>query len=199
MIRDFISNTKSKKELDKLFKITGSSVLANIRKDGKQFKSEKYVSILENLNYDELVDALTSSLLEFAPKSLKRFIAGELIPRPQKEEEVTFAPKIKKEDEKLDLSLDTMTFLRWVLALSYHPGGFLILDDEPLKILKATYHSEEINSPVGMIKAIAKDHFILQLKDGDISIYEIQKAGGKKMDVRAFLNGHKNLLGKILR
>lgn len=181
------------------FKTTGFSLMEMVDKMDAGAVYDTFEIDIENLNYDELVDALTSSLLEFAPKSLKRFIAGELIPHPQKEEEVTFAPKIKKEDEKLDLSLDTMTFLRWVLALSYHPGGFLILDDEPLKILKATYHSEKIDSPVGTIKALAKDHFILQLKDGDISIYEIQKAGGKKMDVRAFLNGHKNLLGKILR
>ena len=54
MIRDFISNTKSKKELDKLFKIAGYNALANIRKDGKQFKSEK----LNYYNYLRLPDKL---------------------------------------------------------------------------------------------------------------------------------------------
>lgn len=73
MIRDFISNTKSKKELDKLFKITGSSVLANIRKDGKQFKSEKYVSILENLNYDTYL-RLPEKLQEIITKELNSLI-----------------------------------------------------------------------------------------------------------------------------
>lgn len=73
MIRDFISNTKSKKELDKLFKITGSSVLANIRKDGKQFKSEKYVSILENLNYDTYL-RLPEELQEIITKELNSLI-----------------------------------------------------------------------------------------------------------------------------
>lgn len=73
MIRDFISNTKSKKELDKLFKIAGYNALANIRKDGKQFKSEKYVSILENLNYDTYL-RLPEKLQEIITKELNSLI-----------------------------------------------------------------------------------------------------------------------------
>ena len=50
MIRDIMSNTKSKKELAKLFKIAGSRVLENFNMEGKKV-NEKYVSILKNLNY----------------------------------------------------------------------------------------------------------------------------------------------------
>ena len=68
MIRDLISNTKSKKEFDKLFKIAGSRVLANLNKGNRKI-NEKYISILENLNYDMYLRL---------PKELQEIVSKEL-------------------------------------------------------------------------------------------------------------------------
>ena len=42
-----------------------------------------------------------------------------------------------------------------------------------------------------------KNGLVLQCKNGQISILEIQKEGKKRMDYRSFLNGNQNLLNKI--
>lgn len=72
MIRDIMSNTKSKKELAKLFKIAGSRVLENFNMEGKKV-NEKYVSILKNLNYDTYL-GLPKELQEIITKELNSLI-----------------------------------------------------------------------------------------------------------------------------
>lgn len=180
------------------FKTTGFSLMEMVNKmdAGKVFAT--FEINIEESNYDELCEKLTSSLLTFAPSILNKFIKGELEGIEQDEVQVTFAPKIKKEDEKLNLELDTISFLRWVRALSYHPGGYLLLNGESFKIFDAKFHSSDVSKPIGTVKEVLKDRFILQLKDGDIEVLEVQKANAKRMKVRDFLNGYHDLKNKVL-
>ena len=180
------------------YKVSGFSLMEMVDKmDAGQVFATDEIEILD-ANYDELCDKLTASLLKFAPVILTKFLKGELEGVPQDESKVTFAPKIKKEDEKLNLDLDVESFLRWVRALSYHPGGYLLINGESLKIFEAKFHSFDVSKPVGTVKEVLKDRFILQLKDGDIEVLEVQKANAKRMKVRDFLNGYHHLLNEVL-
>ena len=49
------------------------------------------------------------------------------------------------------------------------------------------------------IQSIAdKNGLIVQLKDGQVSLLEVQKQGKNKMDYKSFVNGNRDLVGKVI-
>ena len=72
------------------------------------------------------------------------------------------------------------------------------MDDQVFKIYKAKKYSDELGN-VGEIVQADQRGLILQLVDGQIALIEIQKQGKKKMDYKSFINGEKNLVGKLLK
>ena len=90
-------------------------------------------------------------------------------------------------------------FVNWVRGLSYEPGGYLYLDDQVFKILKAHVHSLEVKDEIGKIIKADKNGLILQLKNGTVMLDEVQKQGKNRMDYKSFVNGNQNILGKILK
>ena len=74
----------------------------------------------------------------------------------------------------------------------------MLLDDQILKIYKA----KVVDYPSGAIGEIVKadkNGLYISTGDGVISILELQKQGKKKMDFKSFINGEKNLLGKVVK
>ena len=51
----------------------------------------------------------------------------------------------------------------------------------------------------GEITALYKDGFGVKAADGEIIFTEIQPAGKSKMPALNFINGHQDLIGKILK
>ena len=51
--------------------------------------------------------------------------------------------------------------------------------------------------PGTIIKA-DKGGLVIQCKDGQLSLLELQKEGKKRMDYKSFINGNQGLIGKIL-
>ena len=116
----------------------------------------------------------------------------------QDESLVTKCSKIKKDQEHLSLDYNTDTFINWVRGLSEVPGGYVLLDNQVFKILKCKYYSSKIEGEVGQIVKADKGGLILQLKDGQISLLEVQKQGKNKMDYKSFINGNRDLVGKVI-
>ena len=56
-----------------------------------------------------------------------------------------------------------------------------------------------VSKEIGEIIKADKNGLILQCKDGQLSLLEVQKEGKKRMDYKSFVNGNQNLLGKILK
>ena len=132
-------------------------------------------------------------------RSLPKYLNGELVGIPQSEEEVTFSPSIKPEEEKLDLSKEKEAIFGYIRALSDIPGAYLYLDDEKLKIYKAKIVSDELLGEVGQIVRADKLGLYLQTRNGILNLLEVQKEGKKRMDYKSFINGNQNLKGKILK
>ena len=101
------------------------------------------------------------------------------------------------EEEKLDLTMDADTLVRRIRTLSYTPGGYVYLDDAKLKILKATALPSASAEPGTIIKAHKGFH--VAVGSGALSLEEVQLEGKKMMDGKSFVNGMRDLEGKVLR
>jgi methionyl-tRNA formyltransferase len=130
-------------------------------------------------------------------EKLPVYLVGQLPGEVQDETLVTFANKIKPEDEKIDLNLSVLNMVNYIRALSEAPGAFLLLDGQKLKIYQAAYHSSDVGGELGAIVA-TRGGIIVQLRDGQIALLDVQLEGRKRLKYKDFINGQKNLVGSVL-
>lgn len=178
---------------------TGITLMQMIDKmDAGLMYAKKMVEILPEDNYSSLVEKMKVCAADTILENIDSYLEGGIKGIPQNENEVTFANKILKEDEKLSLALNCKSFINFVRGLSYTPGGYLTLDSELIKIYKT--HLVELGTPnykIGEIISATKNGIYIQLNDGIVSIDELQKQQKNKMKASDFVNGCKDLKGKV--
>ena len=184
-------------------KISGVTIMEMIyQMDAGRMYAKKEVEVLEEDNYTSLYHKIKCAgldcLLEMLPSHIESKTNNILVGEEQDENLVSKCSKITKEQEHLSLDYTKDEFINWVRGLSETPGGYVLLDNQVFKILKAKVHSSKVSGQVGEIVQADKNGLILQLKDGQISLLEVQKQGKNKMDYKSFVNGNRDLGGKVV-
>lgn len=177
--------------------LTGFTLMEMVKEmDAGRMYAKKEVNISEDDNYTSLLEKMKICARDLILESIDDYVNGKLIGEPQDIKEVTFANKITKEEEKLFINDNCKDFINKVRCLSYTPGGYLILDNEKIKIFKAKYVSNITENELGTIVKYDKNGFFVQLSDGIVSLLEVQKPGKKILNYKDFINGNRDLLGK---
>ena len=180
-------------------KVTGVTLMEMVKAmDAGRMYAKKAISIEEDDNATSLFNKVKIAAKELVLEALPKYINGELKGEEQNEEEVTVCSIIKPEQEKLDLSLNAEQLVGWIKGLSDEPGAYLFLNNIKIKIYKAYKANELVTAEAGTIVQADKRGLLMQAKDGQIAILELQKEGKKRMDYRSFINGNQNLLGQKL-
>lgn len=161
--------------------------------DAGRMYDKAVVVVDENDNYSSLSEKIGLAARDLILRDLLPYLNGNLKGEQQNEKLVTFATKIKPEEEHLNLSMASLDFIHMIQGLSEKPGGYLLLDGKKMKILKASIFSAETSQPVGSTLP-HKKKLLLQLSDGVISLDEVQLEGKKMMDGTSFLNGFRSIL-----
>lgn len=177
--------------------VTGVTLMEMVAKmDAGRMYDKLEVAISPEDNYSFLAEKIGIAARDLILKDLLPYLNDELPGVPQNEEEVTFADKIKPEDEKLDLTWEAKRLLRRINALSLTPGGYVFLDDLKLKIFKAHI----VDGPNAAPGTITKAHkgFEIATGEGTLALDEVQLQGKKTMDGKSFVNGMRDLEGKTL-
>ena len=73
-----------------------------------------------------------------------------------------------------------------------------MLEDKKLKVFKSQLLNNNETHEIGEIIQADKRGLVVQLKEGQLSLLELQKEGKNRMDYKSFLNGNQGLLGKKL-
>lgn len=181
-------------------KVTGMTLMEMIDKmDAGRMYAKKEVVIEDSDNTTSLFEKMGDAAKELILEALPKYIDGELPGEVQDESLVTFCPTIKPEQEKINLELTAKEIYGWIRGLSDQPGAYFLLDDLKLKVFKAQVVNDSVTGQIGEIVRADKGGLVVQCKDGQIALQEVQKEGKKRMDYKSFLNGNQGLLGKILK
>lgn len=177
---------------------TGVTIMEMIDKmdAGRMMVKETFL-IDEEDNYTSLCEKISDAGLKALRKAIPLIENKTITMEEQDESKATYCYKITKDDEHLDLSKPADEVVSWIRGLSETPGAYVLLNGEVFKI----YRAKAINDKDGIIGEIVqadKNGFIVQTGHGQLSLLEVQKQGKKKMDYKSFVNGEKNLIGKIL-
>src|SRR5208282_5329043 len=78
-----------------------------------------------------LHDRLARLGAELLVETIPDYVAGKIQPRPQPAEGVSHAPKIKKEDGRIDWNLPAKTIWNRLRAFTPWPGAFTFLPNPP--------------------------------------------------------------------
>lgn len=117
---------------------------------------------------------------------------------PQKQEGAfTLAPKLTKEEAKINWNNPAQVIHNLVRGLMPAPKAFFIHNDMQIKVLKTTIQNETTDKPAGTI--LTPDLKIACQNGEVIKIEELQKSGGKPLTTKDFTNGYKFTVGEVLK
>lgn len=116
----------------------------------------------------------------------------------QDEVQVTFAPKLTKEDGHIPWQLDARDVCNLIRAMTPWPGAFTFNHGNRLIVISAqTVNLAEHTAPPGMVVR-ADDELIISAGRGDVRLLKVKPDGGRVMDAREYLRGHPLRVGELL-
>ena len=104
---------------------------------------------------------------------------------PQTDAEATYAPKLSREDARIDWTQPAAAIDRQIRAFDPWPGTFTTLDGAPIKILSATL--SDASGPPGTVLDPA---LTVACGHQSIKVTRVQLPGRAALDAAAFLRGH---------
>ncbi len=112
------------------------------------------------------------------------------VPRPQPEAGVTYAPKLSREDGRLDWSEPALSLDRRIRAMNPWPGAFTQLDGQPVKIVGAI--PDPLADTGGAAPGAILDHRLTVCTgQGTLRVTRLQLPGRALLDAEAFLRGRR--------
>jgi methionyl-tRNA formyltransferase len=161
---------------------------------------QKETKILLEDHSGTLHDRLAILGAEALVGAIPDFVAGRLQPRPQPAQGASHAPKIRKEDCRINWSLPAESIQNRIRAFSPWPGAYLHLPAEGqprlLKVWEAQVESRA--GKHGEILAASHNELIIGCGEQALRLLAVQPEGGRKMAAGQFLAGHRLEVGSLL-
>ncbi|MCX8157524.1 MAG: methionyl-tRNA formyltransferase [Verrucomicrobiae bacterium] len=155
--------------------------------------------IYETDNAQTLHDRLAALGAELLVQTIPGYLAGQIRPRPQPAEGVTYARKLTKEDGRLDWRQSARELWLKVRALNPWPGAYAYWGEggPRLRIWEAMPEAGGDGAP-GQVVGAGKGGLVVACGQGALRILELQPENSRRMEVAAFLAGHPVKAGQRL-
>ncbi len=143
---------------------------------------------------DDTGRSVHERLAQIAPEALLeslRLLTAKSAPRvPQDDAHATYAPKLKRDDGKIDWSEPAEVIERKIRAFNPWPGAFMKLGDRNLKVFSASLVNRS-GKPAEILRS--EKELVIGAGNDALSLGEVQLEGKKKMSAHEFLRGHARL------
>jgi len=152
--------------------------------------SQRHIPITPDDTAGTLFEKLACTGAELLLETLPPYLSASLLPQPQAETGVSYAPLLKKEDGLLDFNQAARALERRVRAFSPWPGTFFDWKGTPLKVLRA--RSGAGKSPPPGTRFAVDGYPAVGTQQEILILEEVQPAGKKPMPGKAFLAGRQD-------
>lgn len=164
---------------------------------------QEKVSIGENDNLETLHDNLMEIGSNLVVKTVRAIEANDYPQIPQEDlisegEELKIAPKIFKDDCKINWSAPIANIHNHIRGLSPYPAAWTELSDSndkkvAVKVYAANKESESHSYPIGTLLSDKKTYLKVAVEGGFLNLTTIQMAGKKRMHIEDFLRGFQQI------
>jgi methionyl-tRNA formyltransferase len=173
---------------------TGVSIINLNRKiDSGSILGQKKFSIPSSANFGYMYEKLGILGSELLLKVIEDIKNDKSLTIVQDESQKTLAPKIKKEQYKIDWNQNSIQIYNQIRAFDPYPGAYALLNNKRIKLFGA--QKEKIfNSPnlkVGQL-LIEDDSLLIKSNTDFISISEVQLEGKKRVKSYDFIKTLEN-------
>ena len=164
---------------------------------------QKHLPIADTDNVGVVHDALMTIGAGLVTETVDLLLAGKVDAIPQEEffkdaAELRPAPKIFKDTCRINWEQPLKKIYDFIRGLSSYPAAWTDLVAPAgtrlaLKVYETEKHPASHNHATGTILTDAKSYIDVAVKDGYIRLLSLQLAGKKRMGVKDFLNGNKQI------
>ncbi len=149
------------------------------------------VAIAPNESAGGLHDKLMHLGADLVLKTVQGIEQNNLTPIPQDlESEQPKAPKIFRDDCRIDWKRPVSELHDFIRGLSPYPAAWTILQGKTFKIYKATPEVEHHDHQAGGIKTDMESYLNIAGADGFMKVEEVQLEGKRRMSIADFLRGY---------
>ena len=155
--------------------------------------------ITSNDNLESIHDRLADMSGEAIIDALKLIESGEAVYVKQNDSEATYAEKILKNDEIIDLSRSAEEISAQIRALDPFPNAYCKFNGKMLKILSATADmSDDADKKPGEVLAVKNGQIRVKTGKGTLVITRVFPESKRRMNALDFINGSKIKPGDML-
>ncbi len=147
------------------------------------------ITIAENINHGEYEKILAKEGAGLLLDTIRTIQSGSMPRRKQDDKKATYAAMITRDEEKINWHKPALDIHCKIRGLSPKPGAFTIINGVNVKIFSSHIVDEETVGQIGEVVEVTPDSFIVQTKKGLLAVYEVQRAGRRKMATADFLKG----------
>ena len=137
----------------------------------------------------DLAEELSATGAELLVKTLKNF--SDITPEPQKDDDSSYAPLMKKTDGLIDWTRPADEIERRIRGFAPWPAAFSSLNGKSVKIYGADVDSASSGRDAAEVFDVTRKSFKVACGEGALIIKDIQLEGKKRMDTASFLAGCK--------
>lgn len=173
-----------------------TTMLLTARMDAGPILLQRRTPIGPEETAGELTDRLAGLGAGLLVVTLDGLASGIVQPREQDETLATFAPKLTKEDGRIEWSLPARRIVDLVRGVNPWPGARTALDGKALKILKAAVGARPATAPVGavpgtVLAASFNEGLLVACGAAEaVALLTVQTEGKKPLSAPEFLRGH---------
>ena len=138
----------------------------------------------------ELLDRLAELGADLLSETLTRFCKGELVPQPQNEAEVSFAPMLDKSMCPIDFTKTAQQVHNQVRGLHPWPVATTEIQGKRFKVHATAIIEKAHHAEPGTILGLTKTGLQIACGENVIEIRQLQAEGGKRMAAPDYFRGH---------
>lgn len=151
---------------------------------------QKRISILPEDNMGTMYEKLMAQGAALLTETVNGLINQSISEQAQDLSlDTKHAPKIFKEDCKIDWNNDAEQVHNLIRGLSPYPAAFTSLEEKQLKIFSSSFEIIKHTSAPGTFESDGKTFLRFATNDGWINCINVQYEGKKRMDIADFLRG----------
>jgi methionyl-tRNA formyltransferase len=176
-------------------KVTGLTAIKMVGKmDAGPIIAQQKIDISDEDSAISLEDKLSEAADSFLLAVTETIGAGKYELKPQGQESVSFAPKLKKEDGLINWNKSAAQIYNLIRGVLDWPGAFTYYKGKLLKIYKAKVSplcTERCSLSAGEVVNVSADGIAVAAAGGNLVIEELQIEGSRVMPAKEFLAGHR--------
>jgi len=165
--------------------------------------SQKTVPVPKDMCTGELEEVLAKEGANLLSETLGGYVRGEISPLPQGEKNVSFAPRISKEDARVRWDRNALSVHNLVRAMNPWPVAFALFRDQRVKIWKTTVSGEPPGAPLdvrdGTLVCVEKEQIVVRCSGPSyLSLLTLQLPNRQQVSAGDFINGTQLKVGERL-